>query len=333
MVLKVAVTGLIPAVALLLLAAPLATDAQQAGKVPRIGFLSPGSLAEPRMRPYLEAFRQGLRELGYVEGQNIAIEFRWAEEKYDRLPALAAELARLNLDVIVAMTVPAIKAAKEATRTIPIIMAAVVDPVATGLVANLARPGQNVTGLAMMAPELTGKQLEILKEIVPKLSRVALLWNPANPGNAPQLRAAREAARVLGVRFQFLEARSPSAIDAAFGVMTRERAEGVIVLVDSMLTSHGKHIADLAEKHHLPAVYGLPDLAKTGGLIAYGVDVPALFRRTARYVDKILKGAKPGDLPIEQPTTFELVINLKTAKALGLTIPPSLLLRADKVIE
>ncbi len=285
------------------------------------------------MRQNLEAFRQGLRELGYVEGRNVAIEFRSAEEKYDRLPALAAELARLDVDVIVAMTVPAIKAAKEATRTIPIIMAAVVDPVATGLVPNLARPGQNVTGLAMMAPELTGKQLEILKEIVPKLSRVALLWNPTNPGNAPQLRAAREAARVLGVRLQLLEARSPSAIDAVFGVMTRERAEGVIVLVDSMLTSHGKHIADLAGKHHLPAVYGLPDLAKTGGLIAYGVDIPELFRRSATYVAKILRGAKPADLPVEQPTKFELVINLKTAKALGLTIPQSLLLRADQVIE
>jgi putative tryptophan/tyrosine transport system substrate-binding protein len=314
-------------------AAPLIAAASSSGKVARIGFLSPGSVTESRMRPNVDAFRQGLRELGYVEGRSIAIDFRWAEGKYERLPALAAELARLNVDVIVAMTVPAVKAAQEATRTIPIIMAAVVDPVATGLVANLARPGQNVTGLTMMTPELTGKQLALLKEIIPKLSRAALLWNPANPGNAPQLRAAREAARVLGVRLQPFEARGPSAIDAAFGAMNRERAEGLIVLVDSMLSGHGKHIVDLAENHHLPAVYGLPDLAKAGGLIAYGVDAPALFRRTATYVDKILKGAKPADLPVEQPTKFELVINLKTAKALGLTIPPSILLRADQIIE
>jgi putative ABC transport system substrate-binding protein len=315
------------------LAGPLGAEAQQARKLPRVGFLSPGGLAEPRMRLYVEAFRQGLRDLGYVEDSSIAIEFRAADEDYQRLAALAADLARLNLNVIVVATVPAATAAKEATKSIPIVMAAIVDPVATGLVSNLRRPGENVTGLSMMAPELAGKQLELLKDIVPRASRVALLWNPANAGNAPQEQAAREAARVLGLRLQTYEARSPAAIDAAFHAMGRERAEGLIVVVDRMLGTHRKRIADLAAKHRLPAVYGQSEVEKTGALIVYGVDLPTLYRRSATYVDKILKGAKPGDLPVEQPTKFELVINLKTAKALGLTIPPSALLRADQVIE
>ena len=315
------------------LTAPLVVEAQEGRKAPRIGFLSAGSLTAPRTRTYVEAFRQALRELGYVEGSSISVEFRSAEENYERLPALAEELVRLNPSVIVVNTVPATVAVKQATKTIPIIMAAIVDPIATGLVTNLARPGENLTGLSMMAPELAGKQLELLKEIAPQASRVALLWNPTNPGNTPQEHAARDAARVLGVTLHPFEARSPSAIDAAFLAMRRERSEGLIVLTDLMFGTHGKRIADLAAKHRLPAVYGQAVLEQTGGLMAYGVDLPALFRRSATYVDKVLEGAKPGDLPVEQPTKFELVINMKTAKALGLTIPPALLLRADQVIE
>ena len=322
--------GFISGITLGLLAAPLAAEAQQAGKIYRIGFLLPSTSADPSI---LDAFREGLRELGYVEGRNIAIASRWAEGKYDRLPGLAAQLVGLKVDIIVATAVPAIRAAKEATRTIPIIMAVVVDPVATGLVASLARPGGNITGLSSMAPEVTGKQLEMLKEVVPAASLVAVLWNPTNAGNAPQVRRAQDAARALGVRLQPLEARGPSEIDSAFARMTSEQASAVIVLVDAMLLDHRTQIADLAARRRLPAVYGLSDHAEAGGLMAYGPNRLAIVRRAATYVDKILKGAKPGDLPIEQPTKFELVINLKTAKALGLTIPPSLLQRADQIIE
>ena len=329
------IAGLIFTVALApaILSPPLTTAAQQPAKVHRIGFLSTSSPSDPRMQRRLEAFRQGLRELGYVEGQNIAIESRWAEGKYDRLPDLAADLVRLKVDVIVAAAAPAIQAAKQATRTIPIVMAIVIDPVATGFVTSLARPGGNVTGLSNMAPELVGKQMELLKEVVPKVSRVALLWNPANPGNPPLLREAEVAAGALGVRLQPLEARGPGEIDSAFAAMTRQRAGAVIVLVDSMLADHRTRIADLAAKSRLPAMYGITEHAEAGGLMAYGANLANMFRRAATYVDKILKGAKPADLPVEQPTRFELVINLKTAKALGLTIPPSVLIRADKVIQ
>jgi putative ABC transport system substrate-binding protein len=316
-----------------LLAAPLAAEAQPAGKVYRIGFLSPASPSDPRVQRFLAAFRNGLGELGYVEGQTIAIESRWAAGKYERLPGLAAELVRLKMEVIVTAAVPAIRAAKEATSTIPIIMAVVVDPVATGLVASLARPGGNITGLSLMTPELVGKQLEMLKEVVPKASRVAVLWNPANPGNAPQLRAAEVAARTLGVRLQPLEARGPREIDSAFAAMTKEGASAVVVLVDVVFIDQRTRIADLAATRRLPSVYGLPEYVEAGGLMAYGPSYIANYRRAAVYVDKILKGAKPGDLPIEQPTKFEFVINLKAAKALGLTIPPSLLARADEVIQ
>jgi putative ABC transport system substrate-binding protein len=313
-----------------LLAAPLAAEAQQAAKIHRIGFLSPSSSADPSI---LDAFREGLREVGYVEGQNITIASRWAEGKYDRLPGLAAQLVGLKVDIIVATAVPAIRAAKEATRTIPIIMAVVVDPMATGLVASLARPGGNITGLSSMAPQMTGKQLEMLKEVVPKASLVAVLWNPANAGNAPQIQQAQDAARALSVRLQPLGARGSSEIDSAFATMTSTQSGAVIVLVDAMLLDHRTQIADLAARRRLPAVYGLRDHAAAGGLMAYGPNRLDIVRRAATYVDKILKGAKPGDLPIEQPTKFELVINLRTAKALGLTIPPSLLQRADQVIE
>ncbi len=321
------------ALASAILSPPLTTAAQQPPRVHRIGFLSLSSLSDPRTQRIFEAFRQGLRELGYLEGQNTAIESRWAEAKYDRLPGLAAELVRLKVDVIVTAGVPAIQAAKEATGTIPIVMGAIIDPIATGFVASLARPGGNITGLSLMTPELVGKQLEMLKEIVPKVSRAAVLWNPANAGNTPQLREAKVAARALGVRLQPLEARDPKEIDSAFVAMTRERAGALIVLVDVMLIDHRTRIADLAAKRRLPAVYGVREHAEAGGLIAYGANVSDRFRRAATYVDKILKGAKPADLPVEQPTRFELVINLKTAKSLGLAIPQSILIRADQVIR
>jgi putative ABC transport system substrate-binding protein len=321
-----------------LLAAPLAAEAQPARKVPRIGVLSPGSPSGAGRNPsdlavLFAAFREGLRELGYVEGQNIKIESRWAEGNYDRLPGLAADLVRLKVDVIVTYGTPASQAAKRATGTIPIVMAAIIDPVASGLVTSIARPGGNVTGQSMMSPDLVAKQLEILKEVVPKVSRVAVLWNPANAGNAPQVRHTQDAAGALGVRFQSLGARGPSEIDSAFAAMTSEQAGAVIVLVDAMLQENRTRITDLAARHRLPAVYGLSEYAEVGGLLAYGPNRLGMFRHAVTYVDKILKGAKPRDLPIEQPQTFELVVNLKTAKTLGLTIPPSLLQRADQVIE
>ena len=317
-----------------LLAGPLAAEGQQTGKVVyRVGFLSVGSASDARIQRWFGAFRDGLAERGYVVGKNVAIESRWAASKYQRLPALAAELVRLKPDVIVTFAVPAIRAAKDATSTIPIVMAVVVDPVATGLVASLARPGGNVTGLSIMAPELVGKQLEMLKEIVPKATLVAVLWNPDNPGNAPQLKAAEVTARALGLHLQPLEARRPREIDQAFAAMRRERAGAVVILADAMFVDRRTQIEDLTAAQHLPAVYGQAEQVRVGGLMAYGPSFPDSFRRAATYVDKILKGANPGDLPIEQPTKFELVINLKTAKALGLTIPPSLLQRADQVIE
>jgi putative ABC transport system substrate-binding protein len=315
-----------------LLAAPLAAEAQQAASRPRIGFLGTSSLSDPRAARLVVAFQQGLRELGYVEDQNIAIEFRWAEGKYDRLPGLAAELVRLKVNLLVAGSQAAIRAAKHATEAIPIVMVAA-DPVAAGFVASLARPGGNITGLSMMSAELIGKQLEMLKEVFPKVSRVALLGNPANPGNAQWVRHAQDPARALGVRLQPSEARDPSEIDNAFTEMTREQAGGVIILNDTMLSDNRIRIADHAARRRLPTVFGLSEHAEAGGLLAYEPSRSDRWRRAATYVDKILKGAKPADLPVEQPTKFELVINLKTAKALGLAIPPSLLGRADEVIQ
>jgi len=316
-----------------LLDTTLAAGAQQAGKVYRVGYLSPGSPSDPGRQRRFEAFRQGLRELGYVEGQNIAIESRWAEGQYDRYSALAADLVRLKVDVIVAVGGRATQDAQQATRTIPIVMSVVIDPVGSGLVASLARPGGNVTGLTVMASDLVGKQFEVLKEVIPKVSRIALLWNPANPGSAPQLREAEAAARALGMRLQALEARGPQEIDSAFAAMTRERAGALVVLADGIFGNQRKQIAELAAKTRLPSASALREYAEAGGLIVYGPNFLDLERRAATFVDKILKGAKPGDLPVEQPTKFELVINLKTAKALGLTIPQSLLQRADEVIQ
>ena len=327
------ITALLVLLPVAVLLVPLAGEAQHAATIPRIGLLFPTSLSDPRTPRFLEAFRQGLRELGYAEGQNIAMESRFAEGKWDQLPSLAAELVRLKVDVIVTYTTPATQAAKQATGTIPIVVAAVIDPVAAGLVASLAHPGGNITGLSQMVPELVGKQLEVLKEVAPKISRVALLGNPANAGNAPQVRHAQNAARALGMRLQSLEARGPSEIESAFAAMTAERAGAVIVLIDSTLIDHRTRIADLAARRRLPMVSGTIETAEAGGLIAYGPSVRDMFRRAAAHVDKILKGAKPADLPIEQPTKFDLVINLRTARALGLTIPQSVLLRADQVIQ
>ncbi len=326
--------GLLVTLALGLLVAPLAAAAAQLPeKVPRVGYLSPGSSADPARLRRFDAFRQGLRELGYVEGQTIAIESRWAEGTYDRFPDLAADLVRLKVDVIVAVATRASQAAQQATRTIPIVMSVVIDPLGTGLVASLARPGGNVTGLSMMAPDLVGKQLELLKEVIPKVSQVALLWNPANPASVSQLREAEAAARALGVRLQPLEARAPQEIDSAFVAMTRARAGALVVLADAIFVNQGRQIVELAAERRLPAVYPQREFADAGGLLVYSSNPLDLERRAAVYVDKILKGAKPGDLPVEQPTTFQLVIILKTAQALGLTIPPSLLFQADEVIR
>ena len=317
-------------VVLLLIAAPLSADAQPVGKVPRVGVL----LLSDTAQSVADAFRQGLRELGYVEGQTIAIEYRWAEGEEERFPGLASELVHLKVDVIFATVAAAVRAAKHATKAIPIVTV-VNDPIAAGFVASLARPGGNITGLSMMSLEVVGKQLELLRQVVPKISRVAVLANPANPGSAPQVRQVEVVARALGMRLQPLEAHSPSEIDSAFAAMTRERAGALIVLLDPTLARprQRERIAELAARGRLPTMYALRLHVEAGGLMAYGADIFDLYRRTAIYVDKILKGAKPGDLPIEQPTKFELVINMRAAKALGLTIPPSLLLRADHVIE
>jgi len=323
--------GLAVALVVSLTLAPLGTaTAQPPEKVPRVGYLNPGSASDPLRQRRLDAFRQSLRELGYVEGQNIAIESRWAEGKYDRYPALAADLVRLKVDVIVAQSGAATQATQQATRTVPIVM----DPVGSGIVSSLARPGGNVTGTSVMAPDLVGKQLELIKEVVPKVSRVALLRHPANPASATYLRGAEAAARILGVRLQTLDARNPQEIDSAFAAMTRERAGALLIFPDTLFGTQRRQIAELAAKTRLPAIHGgMSEYAEAGGLMAYSPNNLDLERRAATYVDKILKGAKPADLPVEQPTKFELVINLKTAKALGLTIPPTVLLRADQVIE
>jgi putative tryptophan/tyrosine transport system substrate-binding protein len=315
------------------LAAPLAAEAQQMGRLYRIGILGNVSIAEPYGASLWGAFVQGLRELGYADGQNISLEYVSSEGKYERLPALAAELVRRKVDVIVVPADQNALAVKQATSSIPIVM--IGDPVGTGLVANLARPGGNITGLSALAgPEIVGKQLELLKATLPQVSRIAILRNPGNPTHAIWLRQAEIAARSLTIQVQTLEARGPDEFGRAFKAMTTEGVGAVLILTDGMFSNHMIRIADLAMKSRLPAM-GPRNMVDAGAgiLMSYGPIGPELFRRAATYVDKILKGAKPGDLPIEQPTKFELVINLKTAKALGLTIPPSLLLRADQIIE
>jgi putative ABC transport system substrate-binding protein len=313
-----------------LLAAPLLAIAQQAGKVYRVGFL----WDSPTMFPdAIEAFRAGLRNLGWVEGRNIVIEYRWSEGRFDRLPALAEELSRLKVDVIVAPSSIYTGAAKRATATIPIIFMSHADPVGSGHVASLARPGGNITGLSLMMTETNAKLLELFKEAVPGLSRVAVIWDPATPSHGPGLKAVEVAGRALGLRLQTVAVRSATEFDGAFSAINQERASGVLVLSTPLFIAEARRLADLAMKHKLPSMFGPRVHAEAGGLLSYGPDRADLWRRGAIYVDKILKGTSPADLPVQQPTTFELVINLKTAKALGLAIPQSVLARADKIIE
>ena len=321
------------AVALSILAVPLAAEAQQAAKIARIGFLGFNQAANPHL---IEAFRQGLRDLDYVEGRTVVIEWRDAEGKPERLPALAAELVALKVDVIVAPSTPAALAAKQATRTLPIVFIAGADPVTDGLVSSLARPGGNVTGLSNLGPELVGKRLELLTQAIPGITRIAVLWQPGGQGertDKDMLKRADVAARALGVRLQVVEVRGLADVDRAFSDMTRARAGALTVLGSPMLFNERRRLVDLVAKNRLPAVYGPREFVDAGGFMAYGPNWPDMYRRAATYVDRILKGAKPGNLPVEQPTKFELVINLKTARALGLTIPPSVLRRADQVIE
>ena len=304
-------------------------EAQQP-KVLHIGFLHPASAASISART--EAFRQALRELGYVEGRNISLKYRYAEGKFDRLSALAAELVRLKVDVIVTGTAAATHRAKEASESIPIVMAAVSDPVSLGFVASLARPGGNITGLSTLSPELSGKRLELLKETIPGLSRLTVLGDSTNQDSARSLRETELSARALGVKHQFLDLRGSKDLEGAFREASNGRADAVLVLPGTV-NSHRTQVVELALKSRLPAIYYAPEWAEDGGLMTYGVSFTDLYRRAATYVDKILKGAKPADLPVEQPTKFELVINLKTAKQIGLTIPPHVLARADRVIK
>ncbi len=305
--------------------------AQQPKKVPRIGFLT--TLSPSTISDRIEAFRQGLRELGYVEGKNIVIEWRYAEEKLDRLPALVSELVGLKVDVIVTGGTAATRPAKQATVTIPIVMAFDDDPIGSGFAASLARPGGNITGLSTQASEISGKRLELLREIVPKLSRVAVLGTSTRPGNAQSLREVELAAGALGVKLQYLDVLSPEDIETAFRGASKGRAEAVLTLNSTVLISHRRQVADLAVKSRLPAIYYAPEFVEDGGLVTYGVSITDLFRRAASYVDKILKGAKPADLPVEQPKKFEFIVNLKAAKQIDLTIPPNVLARADRVIK
>jgi putative tryptophan/tyrosine transport system substrate-binding protein len=329
---RLTTVGVIATFTLALLSAPHASEAQPLAKVPRVGMLWFGSpIGGPS--PHLEAFRQGLRELGYTEGQNIVIEPRHAAMRPALLPDLAANLVLSKVDVIVAAGDPAIHAARHATSTIPIVMVAGADPVGSGLVTSLARPGRNLTGLSALSPELSGKRLQLLTEAIPRVSRMAVFWNPADPAKALELREIQATGQALGVQLQLLEVRGPEDFESAFAAMARDRAEALIILGDPLTLSHRMRIVDLAAKSRLPGIYDVQEFVEAGGLMAYGPSLPDLFRRAAAYVDKILKGAKPGTLPVEQPMKFELTINLKTAKALGLTIPQSVLFLADRVIQ
>ena len=313
-----------------LLAAPLAAVAQQAGKVYRVGFL----WDSPAMFPdAMQAFRGGLRDRGWVEGRNIVIEHRWTEGRYDRLQQLAEELVRLKVDVIIAPSSIYTGAAKRATSTIPIIFMSHADPIGSGHVSNLARPDGNITGLALMMTETNAKLLELLKEAVPGLSHVAVLWDPATPSHGPGLKAVEAASRTLGLRLKAMPVRSTTEFEGVFAAMVRERVGGVLVLSTPLFIAEARQLAELAIKHKLPTMFGPRSHVESGGLLSFGPDRADLWRRGAVYVDRILKGAKPADLPVQQPTKFELVINLKTAKALGITIPQSVLLRADEVIQ
>jgi putative ABC transport system substrate-binding protein len=316
---------------LALLAAPLAAEAQPAGRTVTIGYLGNSS---PSLESNLvEAFREGLRQLGYVEGRNLIIKYEWAEGQQERHPALARELVRLKPDVILTAGTPGALAARQATQSIPIVMTSSGDPVAAGLVASLAKPGGNVTGLSVLQPELQGKRLELLKEAVPKLSRLAVLRNPDNPLTAIDWKAMQPAAEALGVKLQPVEARGPNDLGRALARIKAAHPDGLFVIGDRFLFAYRASIVQFVVKNRLPGISTWREFAQEGGLMAYGPDYAGMYRRAAAYVDKILKGAKPADLPVEQPTRFELVVNLKTAKALGLTLPQSVLVRADHVIQ
>jgi len=318
--------------ALTIFAAPLTAEAQQAPKVYRIGFLHPGSaLPEPAS---LETLRQGMRELGYVEGQNLVMEYRYAEEREERLPDLAAELVRLNVEVIVAGGTAATRAAQHATRTIPIVMTGTNDPVGAGFVASLARPEGNITGLSFLGAELPGKRLELLKEAVPQSTRVAVLANPASPTYDPVMHSLTGAARALGLSLHLVEVRRAEELESAFAAMTHAGADALIVLsAPALMAPLQGRVVDLAAERRLPAIYDWKFYVESGGLMSYGPSFQDIYRRTATYVDKLLKGATPADLPVEQAIKFELGLNLKTAKALGITFPPTLLIQADEVIR
>jgi putative ABC transport system substrate-binding protein len=315
---------------------PLAVRAEQAAKVARIGFMVTGSLRSPEQRVMTDSFLQGLRERGYVERQNIIIEYRAADGQIERFTELAKELVELNLDLIVASNTPAARAAKQATTTIPIVVPVMGDPVGDGLAASLARPGGNITGMTFLGPELATKRLELLKQALPTISRVAALWHPGAYGESTMkhmLRAIEAGAGSLLVQLQLVEVQGAGEFDRAFGAMTRERADALIVLPSPMLFSERRHIVDLATRHRLPSIAMAREFVELGGLMAYGASLPDLFRRAGVYVDKIMQGTKPADLPVEQPTKFELAINLKTAKAFGIEMPDKLLVAADEVIE
>jgi putative tryptophan/tyrosine transport system substrate-binding protein len=325
--------GLVLALTACALAAPLVSFAQQPPKIPRIGFLHPAS-PENVGGAQLQGFRAGLRELGYVEGKNIQLEIRWGEGKLDRMPALAAELVQLKVDLILAGTSPSVVAARQATQTIPIVMPTSSDPVGDGLVASLARPGGNITGLSLMSAEMGEKRIQLLKEIFPKVSHaMAVLWNPNYVGMRARFEQAKVAAPAVGLTVRSVEVRDGRELDAAFEAIVREHPEALLLLVDPFTLSQRARIAEFAAEQRLPAIYETSDFVDVGGLISYGPNIPDQYRRAAGYVDKILRGAKPADLPIEQPTKFELVINMRAAKALGIKIPDSILLRADRVIE
>ena len=322
--------GCIVTLTLSMLVAPLAADAQQPGKIPRIGWLALGS---PGANPNYDAFLQGLRDLGYGEGRSIAIEQRWAEGQLDRLPALAAELVQLQVDVIVTIPSVTAQAAKNTTTTVPIVMVWAADPVRTGLVASLARPGGNITGLSRMATDLSGKQLELLKEAGPSFSRVAVLWNSFSAGMTLSFEKIQAAARALGVTVQPLGVQNAPDIDRAFAAMTEERPDALFMITDVLTDTHSRRLIDFAAKSQLPTMFEFRGHVADGGLMSYGPSLTDQSRHAAYYVDRILKGAKPADLPVEQPMKFELVINLKTAQTLGLTIPPTLLFQADEVLQ
>ena len=315
---------------------PLSVNAQPSAKIPRIGSMVTGSLQSPEARVQLDAFRQGLRQLGYTEGRNIAIEYRGADGRIERFPNLAAELVRLEVDLIFAANTRAALAARQATSTIPIVSAVMGDPVEDGLVASLAQPGGNVTGLTFLAPELTAKRMQLLKDALPNVSRVAALWHPGAYGERTMddmLKATESAARTLGVQLHLIEVRAAGELERAFSTMMKERAEALFLFPTPMLFLARRRIIELAATNRLPSVSQAREFVELGGLIAYGANINDLFRRSTVYVDKILKGAKPADLPVEQPTRFELVVNLKTAKTLGIDLPLGLMIRADEMIE